>query len=135
MTQAWCRAGLLSISTSARNGENVAYKIQVNGETVWESEGDAVLVHEVSISTPRGESALVRVPPEENYMSIEVREMSVDNHPLVLVDEMKRRAKGDMTSEMASEFGATQDKHLPDPAPEVPEEELTAKLDDSFQRS
>lgn len=50
----------------------MGYKISVNGEDVWESEGDALLVDRVNIVNARGEVVTIGSPGMDSWLKIEV---------------------------------------------------------------
>ena len=50
----------------------MGYKITVNGEEVWESEGEAILVDQVRVNNSRGEVVAIGSPGLDAWLEINV---------------------------------------------------------------
>lgn len=100
----------------------MGYKVRVNGEVVWESEGSEHLVNEISVSTPRGEAALIRVPPTEEALDLRIDLRSVGNKPMDLVDAIKADSQSDMVTQLENRFGGGSTVETEDDEPAEPAE-------------
>lgn len=83
----------------------MGFKIILNGETVWESDGSERLINEISVDTPRGQAALIRVPPEEKELYLTVNYRTLVNQPLDLVDAVRRDHGSAMVQDLEEKFG------------------------------
>jgi hypothetical protein len=110
---------------------NVPYVIRVNGETVWTSGGDRVLVDRIEVNTPRGQATVVSVPPLEAALDIVVVPRALENLPLDVVDELKRRAAQEgnpLASLLSTKFGSTHPTTVVEGEP-TPDTESAAEAD------
>lgn len=82
----------------------MGYKIKVNDEVVWESPGGVELVTDIHVSTPRGEAAHVRVPADEDTLTITIEERSLELAPLDLMQKLV--AENPPTEALQERFGA-----------------------------
>lgn len=98
----------------------MGYKIRVNGDVVWESEGDAALITDISVQTPRGEAGHVRVPPNEDVLDLKIAYRSLELAPHDLVEQVKR--ENPVTDVLHERFGGP----APDTANQPTESELEA---------
>lgn len=64
--------------TEETEDDGNTFKIKVNGEVVWESEGDAMLVDRVNVYRAAGEVTAIGSPGTDQWLSIEVNERSYD---------------------------------------------------------
>lgn len=83
----------------------MGYKIHVNGEKVWESDGSERLISTILVASPRGDVATVRVPPEEQDLYLQVEYLAIENRPLDLVERIKYSEIDATIEKMAEEFG------------------------------
>lgn len=81
----------------------MGYKIKVNDEVVWESPGGKELVTDIHVSTPRGEAAHVRVPADEDVLTITIEERSLELAPLDLMQKLV--AENPPTEALRERFG------------------------------
>lgn len=72
----------------------MGFQITVNGEVVWESEGDGMLVSEIQMSGERGDISLYRPTNEEKSVNVQVnvRNPYDSNMPLDVRDAINRHA-------------------------------------------
>lgn len=71
------------------------FKIFVNGEVVWESEGNAMLVDRVSVYRAAGEATAIGSPGTDEWLKIEVNERSYDAPEtyLDIIEDRQRRER------------------------------------------
>src|SRR5882762_993957 len=73
----------------------MGYKVSVNGEKVWESEGEAYLVDSVKVNNSRGEVTAIGSSNTDDWLDIQVHVRASDapSSYLDIMDEKKREAR------------------------------------------
>lgn len=75
---------------SAELLSNANYTIAINGQKVWESKGESMLVDRVVIRNARGEVTVIGSSMGDTYLEIEVNERSYDA-PETYLDMIENR--------------------------------------------
>lgn len=78
-----------------QGGDDESFKIFVNDELVWESEGNAMLVDRVSVYRAAGEATAIGSPGTDQWLRIQVNERSYDAPEtyLDIIEDRQRRER------------------------------------------
>jgi len=92
----------------------MGYVIEVNGEKVWESEGDAMLVDRISVSTSRGEIASIGSANDNDLLQINVNVRDgVLTSDLDIVEARKAQERRDLAEQADAEISKSKAKTEP----------------------
>lgn len=104
------------------------FEIQVNGETIWKSEGDADTVRTVSLVTPRGEAGRVGLAPMDSVVNLLVEVVDVDSGSYPTIEADRARVERDTEREEVARKEASKSSSKSDLKPEpVPASKTTSK--------
>ncbi len=100
-----------------------AYIITVNGKEVWRTEGEAMLVDNVTVSSGRGEITAIGSANGDTYLAIEVHERSYDA-PETYLDMIEARKRRERQGQYDAENDTTREGYVrADPETGEPMEE------------
>lgn len=108
----------------------MGYEIRVNGDKVWESEGDVILVDSVKINNARGEVTVVGSHNQDAYLDITVNVRDTVGPPtyLDMIEDQKMQERRDA---LEPEPDETREGYVKaDPETGVPMEETRVPMKD-----